>query len=145
MFESGLEVTRQGRTDRSPDPGSGTSENLLYESVSYLLQKDNGRLTKGARPTALSAPMASHISMIHCSLSRETAASWNIRDLRVKYNLPDYAGASCPPHPAPPIAPRLKLNRHIRKAPLDVRLAPDLSATPERTYDELRGSGRPET
>ena len=49
---------------------------------------------------------------------------------------------ACRAHPAAPIAPRLKFNRHIRKALLDVRLAPGLSATPERAYDELRGSGR---
>ena len=41
------------------------------------LTKDNGRLTKGARPTALSAPVASHTSMIRCSSSCEAAMSWN--------------------------------------------------------------------
>ena len=57
-------------------------------------------------------------------------------DLREKYNLPDHAGASYPPHPAAPIARRLNFDQHIRKALLDVRLAPDLSATLERVYDE---------
>ena len=34
------------------------------------------------------------------------------------------------------IAPSLKLNRHVRKSLHDAHLAPRLSATPERAYDE---------
>ena len=87
--------------------------------------------------------MASH-TLIRCSSNRERVASWNIRDLREKYNLLDYAGASYPPHPASPIAPRLKFNHHIHKALLDVRLAPDLTATPERAMTSTKYMrGRP--